>query len=41
MKVENYELKDRVSKLLGELQLLSQKARMHGLRLELIKKLED
>lgn len=37
LKVENYEQKDRIAQLLGELQNLNQKARMHGVRLEVIK----
>jgi hypothetical protein len=36
-KVSNYELKKANSKLLSELQILSQKARMKGVRLELLR----
>ena len=37
LKLENYELKEKNKKLLGELQMVSKKSRMHGVRLELIK----
>lgn len=37
LRVENYELKETNAKLRGELQALSQKARLEGVRLELIK----
>lgn len=34
IELENYKQKERIAKLIGELQSLSQKARMHGVRLE-------
>lgn len=37
LKVENYNLKEKNKKLLGELQSISIKSRMHGVKLELIK----
>lgn len=37
LKVELYDEKDRNAKLLGELQLISDKCRQHNIRLELIK----
>lgn len=34
VELENYKQKERIAKLLGELQLLSQKIRMHGIKIE-------
>ena len=39
LELDNYKKKDRIEKLLGELQSLSQKARMHGVRVDRL--LED
>lgn len=41
LKVKNYELENRVERLIGELQLISTKSRERGVRLELIKSQDE